>query len=290
LIFWCCFSSGCDAIAETNFYNNITVLDSVDKGNFKVEILQYNSLTGSKDPDLAKNLYYVHKSGMSLKQVKVTLNDGGVIVEPGALHFHKGNIVCDANIGGLGGFAKKMIKKQLTNEAAFNPLYRGIGEIFMEPSFSHFLIVTLKNGSIIVDKGIFYCSESTLEVSVASQKNISAGLFGNEGWFQTKISGTGTCILESPVPISEILKYNLDNERLQVDGNFAILRSDSVKFSVESSGKGLAGKLTAGEGLLQTFEGTGAVWLAPTQPIYKSISAGSVSSLAAATYNRNNST
>jgi uncharacterized protein (AIM24 family) len=148
--------------------------------------------------------------------------------------------------------------------------------------------VTLDNGSIIVDKGIFYCSESTLEVGVASQKNITAGLFGGEGWFQTKISGTGTCILESPVPMGEILKYNLDNERLQVDGNFAILRSDTVKFSVERSGRGIAGKLTSGEGLLQTFEGTGAVWLAPTQSVYHFIAGGSVSSLAASPYNRNN--
>jgi len=225
---------------------------------------------------------------MALKQVKITLDDGGVIVEPGALHFHKGNIICDANVGGMGGLAKKMVKKKLTNEAAFNPLYRGVGEVFLEPSFSHFLIVTLKNGSIIVDKGLFYCAESSLEVGVASQKSISAGLFGGEGMFQTKISGTGTCILESPVPMSEILKYNLDNERLQVDGNFVLLRSDSVSFRVESSGKGIAGKLTSGEGLLQTFEGSGAVWLAPTQSVYRSISAGSIPSLATATYNREN--
>ncbi|WP_292470222.1 AIM24 family protein [Methanolobus sp.] len=282
------FLFGCGIIAETKFYNNITVLDSVDKGNFKAEILQYNSLTGSKNPSLARNLYYIQKAGMSLKQVKITLNDSGVIVEPGALYFQKGNITCDANIGGVGGLAKKMLKNKLTNESAFNPLYKGTGEVFLEPSFSHFLPVTLDNGSIIVDKGIFYCSESTLEVGVASQKNITAGLFGGEGWFQTKISGTGTCILESPVPMGEILKYNLDNERLQVDGNFAILRSDTVKFSVERSGRGIAGKLTSGEGLLQTFEGTGAVWLAPTQQVYHFIAGGSVSSLAAAPYNRNN--
>lgn len=275
-------------MAESKFYNNINILDSVDKGNFKAEIIEYKSLEGSKDPSLARNLYYVQQAGMTLKQVKVTLNNSGVIVEPGALYFQKGNISCDANIGGVGGLAKKMLKNKLTNESAFNPLYKGSGEIFLEPSFSHFIIVNLENGSIIVDKGIFYCSESTLEVGVASQKNISAGFFGGEGWFQTKISGTGTCILESPVPMCEILKYNLDNERLQVDGNFALLRSDSVKFSVERSGKGIAGKLTSGEGLLQTFEGTGAVWLAPTQPVYNSITAGTVSSLAAAPYNRNN--
>lgn len=270
------------------FYNNLNVLDSADKGNFKVEILEYKSLTGSKNPAIAKNLYYADKAGMSLKQVKITLDNSGVIIEPGALQFLKGNIACDANIGGVGGLAKKMIKNKLTNESAFNPLYKGTGEVFLEPSFSHFIIVKLDNGSIIVDKGIFYCSESTLEVGVASQKNISAGLRGGEGWFQTKISGTGVCILESPVPMAEILKYNLENEKVQVDGNFALLRSETVNFSVVRGGNGIAGKLTSGEGHLQTFEGTGAVWLAPTQPVYYYIAGGNVSSLAAAPYNKNN--
>lgn len=278
---------GCGIISE-KFYDNINVLDSADKGNFKAEILEYRSLTGSKNPALAKNLYYADKAGMSLKQVKITLDNSGVIIEPGALQFLKGNIACDANIGGVGGLAKKMLKNKLTNESAFNPLYKGTGEVFLEPSFSHFIIVKLEGGSIIVDKGIFYCSESTLEVGVASQKNISAGLLGGEGWFQTKISGTGICILESPVPMSEILKYNLDNEKLQVDGNFALLRSDSINFSVVRAGSGIAGKLTSGEGLLQTFEGTGAVWVAPTQPVYNYIAGGNVASLAAAPYNRNN--
>ncbi len=225
---------------------------------------------------------------MSLKQVKITLNGGAVTVEPGALYFHKGNIGCDGNVGGLGGIAKGILKKTLTNETVFNPLYKGVGEVFLEPSFSHFLIVTLENGSIIVDKGIFFCAEAGLEVSVASQKNISAALFGGEGWFQTKISGTGVCVLESPVPTSEILKYSLNNEKLQVDGNFALLRSESVKFSVTSSSKGITGKLTSGEGLLQTFEGTGSVWLAPTQAVYRAISSNTISSRAEASYNRNN--
>ena len=227
---------------------------------------------------------------MSLKQVKIILDDAGVIIEPGALHFHKGSIICDTSVGGVGGLAKKMLKKKLADESAFHPLYSGVGEVFLEPSFSHFLIVNLDNSSIIVDKGMFYCGESGLQVSAASQKNVSAALFGGEGMFQTKISGTGVCILESPVPMSEILKYDLDNEKLQVDGNFALLRSESVKFSVESSGKSLTGKLTSGEGMLQTFNGTGAVWLAPTQPVYRSISGSGISSMAESSQKRNNRT
>ena len=103
---------------EKQFYENINVIDGVEKDNFKIEILEYNALKGSKDPRLAKDLYYIQKAGLSLRQVKVTLDNGGVVVEPGALYFHKGNISCEANIGGVGGLAKKMLKnKEFTSKA-----------------------------------------------------------------------------------------------------------------------------------------------------------------------------
>lgn len=76
------------------------------------------------------------------------------------------------------------------------------------------------------------------------------------------------CVLAIPVPPAEVLKYELKNEKLQVDGNFVFLRSASINFTVERSTKNLVGNLTSDEGSLQTFEGTGTVWLAPTQFVY----------------------
>jgi len=49
-------------------------------------------------------------------------------------------------------------------------------------------------------------------------------LFGGEGLFQTRIRGTGICVLESPVPADEVLRIDLKEETLQVDGNFALMR------------------------------------------------------------------
>ena len=268
----------------------MNILDSAETDTMKIEVLEYNDLKGSKDPHLSKELYYVQKSGMSLKQVKVTLNEGGVITEAGALNFHKGNIRSESNTGGVGGLAKKMLKNKLTSESTFKPRYSGVGEVFLEPSFSHYIIVKLDGGSIIVDKGLFYCCEDSLEVGVTSQKNVTAGLFGGDGWFQTKVSGKGACVLEIPVPMNEILKYQLNNEKLQVDGNFALLRSGSVDFTVERSTKGISGAFTSGEGLLQTFEGTGSVWIAPTQPVYAVMGMHGIPQLQAATYNQESKT
>lgn len=265
---------------EQNFYDNINVLECIEREGIKIEILQYKNLRGLRDVRLAKDLYNLEKVGMSLKQVKITLQNSSITTEPGALYFHKGDICAECQIGGVGGLAKKLIKNSLTEEAAFTPTYSGTGEIFLEPSFGHFILMELDNDPIIVDKGIFYCCESGVSVEVSSQKNLSSGLFGGEGWFQTKLSGKGLCVLAIPVPLSEVLKYELNNEKLQVDGNFVFLRSSSIKFTVERSAKKLVGNLTSGEGALHTYEGTGKVWMAPTQSVYKTLAQSNYSSAA----------
>jgi uncharacterized protein (AIM24 family) len=262
---------GGEPIIEQKYYDNINLLECAEKDGIKIEILEYKSLRGLRDVSLAKELYYIEKAGMSLRQVKITLTKSAVTTERGALYFHKGNICAECDTGGVGGLAKKLIKNKLTNESAFTPTYSGTGEIFLEPSFSHFILMELDNDSITVDKGMFYCCENGVSVEVTSQKSLSSGFFGGEGWFQTRISGTGICVLAIPVPLAEVLKYELNNERLQVDGDFVFLRSSSLNFTVERSAKNLVGNMTSGDGALQTFEGTGKVWMAPTQLVYKTL-------------------
>ncbi|RQD92175.1 AIM24 family protein [Methanosalsum natronophilum] len=257
-----------------NFYDNIEVIDSFQRDGFKVEVIQYKTLKGSKHHSIAKKLYHIQRAGMALKQIKVTLEDKGLIIERGNLNFHKGNIEMASKVGGVGGLAKKVISSKLNQEAVFKPLYKGTGEVFLEPSFGHFVLYELDNDSIVVDKGLFYCCEEGIEVGVESMKTLSAGMFGGEGWFQTKISGTGICVLSIPVPFDELMKYELENERVQVDGTFALLRTSGIKYSVKRSSTNLISTVTGGEGMLQTFEGTGKVWLAPTEPVYNYLTLG----------------
>ena len=252
---------------ETNF----TVLEQAEGKDTSIQILQYNNLDGSDDLYTAQTLYYAKQVGMHLKQVKIQLRNGSAILESGTLHFMKGNISLEAKTGSLGSFAKKLASSVLTNETTFKPVYNGAGEIYLEPSFGHFVIINLNGDEIITDKGMFYASEASVDVGVAMQKNISSALFGGESLFQTKLSGTGRCVLSSPVPSSEIIRYQLNNEKLSVDGNFALLRKGKVEFTVEKSSKSILGSMRSGEGLLQTFTGTGEVWLAPTQSIYDRI-------------------
>ena len=50
------------------------------------------------------------------------------------------------------------------------------------------------------------------------------------------------------------------------------LRSEGIEFKAEKSSKSWIATSVSGEGLLQTFSGTGSVWIAPTQGIYELLS------------------
>jgi uncharacterized protein (AIM24 family) len=266
------------------------VIDEAEDGGFKVEVLAYPSLGGAKDYQTAATIYFANQAGIRLKQIRITLTDGEAIAESGALHFMLGQIQMESKIGGVAGLGKAMMKKFVTKEAAVMPRYRGTGQIHLEPSFSHFLIYQLTGEEVIADKGMFYCGEGTLDVGSAMQKNVSSALFGGEGLFQTRISGTGICVFESPVPVDEVMRIDLKDETLQVDGNFALMRTGHIEFSVEKSTRSLLGTLTGGEGLLQTFRGTGSVWLAPTQDIYQRLRSEGIASMGAASRSPNTAT
>ena len=72
---------------------------------------------------------------------------------------------------------------------------------------------------------------------------------GGEGLFNLSLMGQGTVALESPVPASEIVTVDLENDELKVDGNFAIAWTNGLQFTVERSTKTLIGSAASGEGL-----------------------------------------
>jgi len=252
---------------------NPTRIDPVVQGKkVSLQLVEYDQLRGGLDPAAAERLYFSSQTGMRLRQICVKLSGGTMVLEAGALHFMSGDITVENRAGGAGGFLAKLLTSSLTGEGAFNPRYTGTGDVFLEPSFGHFLVLELENEAIVCDKGMFVAAEGTVTVSVAIQERMSSALFGGEGLFQTLLVGTGLVVLASPVPFDEIAQVPVTPATpLKVDGPFALLRTGDVTFSMERSAKSIFGTLASGEGLLQTFRGTGEVWLAPTLRGYEAL-------------------
>ena len=256
-----------------NIENKLNMISEM-RGDSVFQVLEFDSLKGGDSLELAIKLNQMREADIKLRQVRIILENSAVNLEKGALSYMRGPIEIKNKVGGPLGFGKKLFSSKVTGESAFKPRYEGTGDIFLEPSFGHYALIELEDDEIIFDDGLFYACESSVEISAHMNKSVSSMVLGNEGIFQTKLSGSGIAVLEIPVPEEEIFKCKINNDVLKVDGNFAILRTGDIEFTVEKSSKSLVSTATGGEGLLNVFRGTGEVWLIPTKSVYEKLERG----------------
>lgn len=255
---------------------NIQVIEQYEKGGLKVEILEYQQLLGLTNTAMAQTMFFMEKQNVRVRQIALYLNNEKVTVERGAMSYFQGNLEMVSGVT-MGNMLGRMMRGAVTGEQMAQPEYKGTGMLVLEPSFKHFLVLELDKGeAVIIDDGMFYCAQGSVTVHAVAQKNISSALLGGETIFQMELIGPGLIILESEVPMCEIDIMDLNNDTLKVDGNFAVLRSSSLQFTVERSAKTLIGSAVSGEGLVNVYRGTGQVWLAPTIKVYDTLSAASM--------------
>lgn len=196
----------------------------------------------------------------TLKFLKAELSNSAVRYESGGMYYMQGNLDMEANLPSAGGFLKSMV----TRESVVKPVIKGSGTVWFEPSFGNFTIMELKGEEWILDKGAYYASEMGVEIGSFTNKSIS-GLFSGEGFFQTKVNGHGKIVMLSNGPLETI---ELNNGKLVVDGSFAVARQSSVQLTVAKANKGIFGTMISGEGIVNTFTGTGKVLIAPAANRY----------------------
>jgi uncharacterized protein (AIM24 family) len=195
------------------------------------------------------------KSKDLLHYVEVILQNEAVRTEAGAMRYYQGPIEMQSKMPSVGGF----IKSKLSGERVFRPIYSGSGKLVLEPSFQEFYQLRLNNEEYILDRGAYWASEMGVEADIRINK-IGTTVFSGEGLIQTSVKGTGTVIIQAPGPIEVI---ELRNDRLVVDGSFAVARSASLDFSIRQSTRSVVGMMTSSEMLVSVIQGTGRVYLAP---------------------------
>ena len=199
--------------------------------------------------------FNICKAEDAVSYVEVILDNETVRAEAGAMRYILGDIEMTAQMPGL----KSFFKAKATGETAVKPEYSGTGKLVLEPSFSEFFELELSGETFILDQGAYWASDGSVEVGAVANKAASALLSG-EGIFQTKVSGRGSVIVQAPGQI-EVLE--LQDQKLVVDGSFAVARDAALDFSVRKSTKSILGSMASGEGLVNVIQGTGVVWLAP---------------------------
>jgi uncharacterized protein (AIM24 family) len=189
------------------------------------------------------------------QMARLSLQEAEVVVEGGAMHYMRGEIAIEAQLPSVGGW----LKAKVTHEKAVRPVYRGSGEIFLEPTFGECVVMELNGEEWILDQGAFLACDRGVGVELHANK-LMTGLFGGEGYFQTKVFGRGKVMIHAQGPVEEI---RLQNDTLKVDGSFAVARTGSLEFRLEQAAGKLFSSWVSGEGMVQTYRGTGTVLIAP---------------------------
>lgn len=89
-------------------------------------------------PDTASTAFFASQMNVRKKQVIAKLNnDGGVIVQAGAMQLMVGQLQAATNIKGAGDLMKKFIGSKVTGETTVKPRYEGTGLLVLEPTYRY---------------------------------------------------------------------------------------------------------------------------------------------------------
>lgn len=244
-----------------NLFNNENLKVIGQLGKFKILEHQKDM---SVSPSAAETAYFSAQMNVRRRQVLVELNNDAVVIQGGAMQWTLGDVSMSSGVT-AGNFLGKAIGAKVTGETMSKPIYKGNGLLMLEPTYKHIIPINVAQwGSIVLQDGLFLACDSTIEQKVVSRKNVSSAVLGGEGLFSLSLTGNGIAVIESPVPQTELIMFNLQNDEVKIDGNMAIAWSGSLEFTVEKSSKSLIGSAVSGEGFVNVYRGTGSILMAPT--------------------------
>lgn len=199
--------------------------------------------------------------------VEAELNGSGVLVEPGAFQYSVGQISANVEQQQQGGFLRRALATAGTGESAFATRFAGRGKVWTEPTNKHFIIAESTGAAgddMILDDRAFYMAQDTMQLGTHTHSTFAGALSGN-GLRQPKLSGRGIFVIESPVPVSEVVVIELDgSQTVTVDGDLMLMYSSSLKVELKPLVKGIRNAMRSGEGLVFILSGKGTVFLTPT--------------------------
>lgn len=244
-----------------NLFDNPNMKQIAASGNVKVFEYQRDL---SVTPQTAIAAYYASEMNLRQRQVLIELNGTPWVVQAGAMQWTGGNIQMGSGVKGVGDFLGKAISAKVTKETISKPEYNGYGLLMLEPTYKHILLVNVEEwGGLVLEDGLFLACDGRIQQNVVARSNLSSAALGGEGLFNLCLNGSGIAVLESPVPMEELIVFDVENDEIKIDGNMAIAWSNTLQFTVERSSKSLIGSAVSGEGLVNVFRGTGKILMSP---------------------------
>lgn len=211
--------------------------------------------------------------GDDMQFVEVTLDPQEVVVaEAGGMMYMTQGIEMQTVFGdpskNQGFFGKLMDagKRMVTGESLFLTTFGAMGAQRERVAFAAAYpgkIIPMHldelGGEIICQKEAFLCAARGVEVGIAFQKKILAGLFGGEGFILQRLTGDGIAFVHAGGTIHRV--ELVAGETLRLDTGCLVALQPSVNYDIQMTG-GIRNSIFGGEGLfLATLTGPGTVWV-----------------------------
>ncbi len=202
--------------------------------------------------------------GDDMQLVEIELDPGeGVRAEVGAMTYLEDGIEMQTSTGG--GLLKGL-SRMVTGESFFITTFLNQGRDKRRAAFAAPfpgkiipLDLTALGGTFLCQKDSFLCAAAGIEIEIAFNKRLGAGIFGGEGFILQRLKGNGLAFVHAGGTIIE--KELASGETLRVDTGCLVAFAPTVDYDIQFVG-GFTNVLFGGEGLFfARMTGPGKVYL-----------------------------
>ena len=205
-------------------------------------------------------------SNMQFPLVELSLNQGEtVFIQRGSMVCHTPNVTLNTQLNasgsGLGRFVKAVGRSMVSGESTF------ITQAVAQSDNGYLALAPDAPGQVIplqlgekqyrLNDGAFLALDGTAYYTMERQ-SVGKALFGGQGgFFVMTTQGQGTLLANA---FGSIKKLELHNQEVTIDNAHVVAWSQSLNYHVHLE-NGFWQSIGTGEGVVNTFQGTGEVYV-----------------------------
>ena len=205
-------------------------------------------------------------SNMQYPLVELSLNQGEtVFIQRGSMVYHTPNVTLNTQLNasgsGLGRFVKAVGRSMVSGESTF------ITQAVAQSDNGYLALAPDSPGQVIplqlgekqyrLNDGAFLALDGTAYYTMERQ-SVGKALFGGQGgFFVMTTQGQGTLLANA---FGSIKKLELHNQEVTIDNAHVVAWSQSLNYHVHLE-NGFWQSIGTGEGVVNTFQGTGEVYV-----------------------------
>lgn len=190
---------------------------------------------------------------------------GSLYADSGSMMSMSTNLKVESSLRGgvMGAVSRSLLRGEtffyLTISAA-----QSAGEALLAPStIGGIETLQLSGTEYFLQKGSFLAAQHSVELTTKTQ-NLTKGLLSGEGFFVTRVSGTGTLVLNT---FGALMPFDLaSGQEIIIDNYHVVAWESTTRYTVTKAASGWISSFTSGEGFVCRFTGPGRVYVQTRNP------------------------